>query len=202
MPIFGSTASTFSKTNAQSGDAGNYSVVVSNIMGIAVSTNAALIVNMPPAITEQPQDLKIPTGMDATFDVAAAGTGPLSYRWQFDGVTITGATGSTYTHTNVQPDDVGYYSVVVSNSLGVVTSTPAMLVIATPPFITAIEIQSDGSSLLTLTGGAGDQYTIETSTNLLDWTPAGSVTNATGQIQFMDSGAGGSLQRFYRARVQ
>lgn len=202
VPIFGSTASTFSKTNAQSGDAGNYSVVVSNIMGIAVSTNAALIVNMPPAITEQPQDLKIPTGMDATFDVSAAGTGPLSYRWRFDGVTIPGATGSTYTHTNVQPDDVGYYSVVVSNSLGVVTSTPAILLLATPPFISGIEIQSDGSSLLTLTGGAGDQYTIETSTNLLDWTPAASVTNATGQIQFMDSGAGGSLQRFYRARVQ
>jgi hypothetical protein len=48
-PISGATNSSYSLSNAQSGNAGSYAVVVSNVMGSATSNQATLTVNsMPP----------------------------------------------------------------------------------------------------------------------------------------------------------
>src|ERR1051326_4772496 len=55
----GATASSYTKTNAQPSDSGNYSVAVSNPAGTATSSNAVLTVNpvpTPPGIATQPQD--------------------------------------------------------------------------------------------------------------------------------------------------
>ena len=51
--IAGAIGSSFTKTNVQSVDAGNYSVVVSNAVGKVTSANAVLFVNEPPAVTTQ-----------------------------------------------------------------------------------------------------------------------------------------------------
>src|ERR1019366_2201052 len=66
----------------------------------------------------------------------ANGTAPLSYQWQFDGVPIGGATGTSYTRSSVQPADAGSYSVVVSNTFGSATSANAPLTVDVPPSIT------------------------------------------------------------------
>jgi hypothetical protein len=52
---------------------------------------------------------------------------------------------------------------------------------------------------LTLTGELGGEYEILGSTNLLDWLPAGTVTNAYGTIQFTDPATTNLPARFYRA---
>src|SRR5439155_15178746 len=49
------TASSYTRSNAQTNHAGNYSVVVSNANGTATSSNAALVVNVPVTIVSQPQ---------------------------------------------------------------------------------------------------------------------------------------------------
>ena len=54
---------------------------------------------------------------------------------------------------------------------------------------------------LTLTGEFGAQYQILGSTNLLDWTHAGTVTNTYGTSQLTDSAATNSPFRFYRAEL-
>jgi len=127
--ISGATGSSYTKNNVQSGDAGNYSVVVSNVAGSATSANASLTVNVPPTITAQPESQTKNTGNNVTFTVSASGTGPLSYQWRFNGSNIPGATNSSYTKNNVQASDQGNYSVVVSNSAGSVTSANALLTV-------------------------------------------------------------------------
>ena len=57
----------------------------------------------------------------------ATGTPPLTYQWMFDGISISGATSSTSTLSNVQAAEAASYSVTVMNSIGSVTSDMATL---------------------------------------------------------------------------
>src|SRR5204863_3008235 len=95
--IGGATESSYTRFSAQPADAGNYSMVVTNVAGSITSSIAALTVNVPPGISVPPQSLTVVQNQNATFDVTATGTGPLSYQWRFNGVDIGGATQSSYT---------------------------------------------------------------------------------------------------------
>lgn len=99
-----------------------------------------------PAITAQPQSQSVNVGDNATFTVSATGAAPLSYQWRFNSEAISGATSTAYTRTNVQPADLGEYTVVVTNSAGSVTSAVATLTLNTPPAITS-QPQSRTNSL-------------------------------------------------------
>ncbi|MDB6122582.1 MAG: Xanthan lyase, partial [Pedosphaera sp.] len=134
--ISGATTSSFTKSNCQGSDAGNYSVVVSNPYGSATSANAALTVNLPPSITTQPQSQTVAPGANATFTVAATGASPLNYQWQLNQVNIAGATTTSYTRVNVQSADVGHYSVGVFNYLGTNFSADATLALNSVPVFT------------------------------------------------------------------
>ena len=135
-PLADGTASSYTRGNIQASDAGNYSVVVANAAGSVTSSNAALIVNLPPAITTHPQSQTIGAGDTASFYVLATGTAPLAYQWRLNGARIATATASSFTRTNAQPADAGNYSVVISNLAGSVTSSNAVLTIDTAPLIT------------------------------------------------------------------
>ena len=135
--LIGATNSSLIMTNVQSTNAGNYSVVVTNVAGSVTSSNAVLTVNVPPTITAQPTNQTVARGSNAVFTVTAAGTAPLSYRWQFNGTNLTGATNLSLTITNVQSTNAGNYSVVVTNVVGSVTSSNAVLALLTAPTITA-----------------------------------------------------------------
>src|SRR5712675_2030194 len=82
-----------------------------------------------PAIYGQPLSQAVLPGSNATFVVSAA-TPPLTYQWRFNGGNISGATNSTFTITNAQPANTGAYAVVISNSSGAITSSPANLYLA------------------------------------------------------------------------
>jgi hypothetical protein len=86
-----------------------------------------------PTITSQPISQSVLLGCDATFNVIARGTKPLSYQWNFNGTNIVGATNISLTLTNVQTSDFGSYSVVVTNVFGSMTSSPAQLALGHPP---------------------------------------------------------------------
>ncbi len=69
----------------------------------------------------------------AAFWATASGTYPLTYQWQLNGNTITGATSGELLITDVQPDIAGSYTVVISNASGSVTSTPVTLTVNSTP---------------------------------------------------------------------
>jgi hypothetical protein len=92
--------------------------------------SASLPQHAAPSITTQPTNQTVATGQAAAFSVAAAGTSPLSYQWQKATTPITGATSPTYTTPPTTSADNGsQFTVVVSNSLGTITSNAATLTV-------------------------------------------------------------------------
>src|SRR5262249_127713 len=133
-------------------------VLITNSVNSITSSLATLTVYVPPLITSQPQSVTTNAGSDVTFTVVAAGTAPLSYFWQFNGVLLSGATTTVYTRTNVQPVDVGAYSVIVTNAAGTATSDDAALALmqSTQPHIDSITRLPDSTIQLQMSGGPGN----------------------------------------------
>lgn len=128
--LAGATTSMLALTNVQSGQAGDYSVVITNFAGSVTSAPASLTIAAAPVIVAQPESQTVAPGQSAVFTVTATGTMPLFYQWRFNGLPLPGATGSSYTRANVQPGDAGNYSVVITNLAGSVVSTEALLTVA------------------------------------------------------------------------
>ncbi len=133
--ISGSTGTNLVISDVESNEVGLYSVVVTNLAGQAVSSNASLTITpSEPVIVMQPADQTAVVGQTVTFNVAAIGTKPFTYQWKFDDTNIDGANNVLLVLTNVQLSQSGEYSVVVSNTLGSAASSSAMLkVYPTPP---------------------------------------------------------------------
>ncbi|MGB9287056.1 MAG: hypothetical protein WCB59_23815, partial [Candidatus Sulfotelmatobacter sp.] len=132
--ITGATAASYATpatTTAENGT--QYKVVVSNAAGNVTSDAATLTVTataVAPTITQQPASATVTAGQTATFSVTASGTDPLSYQWLQGTTTITGATSASYTTAATTTANNGtQYKVVVSNSVGSVTSNPATLTV-------------------------------------------------------------------------
>ena len=114
------------------------------------------------AITTPPKNTTVSAGQTATFTVVASGTGPLSYQWRKNGVNVACATGngcpSYTTPATTLADSGAFYSVVVSNLVGPVTSTQASLTVVAaavsnlPPaasfsrFATGLSVSFDASA--------------------------------------------------------
>jgi hypothetical protein len=137
-----------------------------------------------PAIQTQPQNVVTVGGSNATFTVAATGSGTLSYQWQRGGANIGGATNSSYTVANAQTADAGTYDVVVCNLGGCTTSSGATLTVTVPPTITVQPV----SQTVTVGGnvsfnvGTDPQLPAVNSGTLRLWlkADAGVVTNGSG----------------------
>ena len=90
---------------------------------------------MPPTITIQPTNQTVTVGGTVTFSVTASGSPPLSYQWNFNGTDITGATNTTLTLTNVQLNQAGNYTMLVTNNYGSILSSNAALVVCAHHFV-------------------------------------------------------------------
>ena len=100
-------------------------------------TAAVQATNLPPMITSIPQDILTTNGQSAIFTVAATGSQPLAFQWQFNGSDLDQATNSVLVLTNILPSQAGQYRVVVSNQAGSETSPAAKLsVLITPEVLT------------------------------------------------------------------
>jgi len=200
-PIPGATNSTLALVGVQAINAGSYKVSITNPTGTKTSTQATLTVLEPPHITLQPTNQVVVAGGLASFSVAATGTAPLAYQWQFNGTNLVGAVSETVSLTNAQPGEAGSYWVVVSNSAGGATSEVAILTVAGPSLLLDPRTTPEGMFTFTLSGTAGLTYVIEITTNFLQWTPLAQLTNLTGHTDFIDSTSSNTISRAYRARL-
>ncbi len=74
--------------NIGAANAGIYTVVVGNIAGTVTSSNAVLVLTVPPTIEIPPQSLTVTNGAEAGFSVAVSGTAPIGFQWLFNGVDL------------------------------------------------------------------------------------------------------------------
>ena len=146
-----------------------------------------------PEVTDDPDDMLVLLGNQATFTAAADGFPEPDVQWQVstdNGQTfedIPGADSTTYTFTPTIDDDGNQYQAVFTNVAGGDTSLPATLTVRQPPSITSADattftvgvagsftITFDGylPPTLSFTGPLPDGVTLDTDTGLLSGTPA------------------------------
>jgi uncharacterized repeat protein (TIGR03803 family) len=152
--ISGSSTSILSLTNVGMGDAGTYSVIVSNALGSCQSAGALLTVSSsPPYIVIQPTNETLAPGTNTTLVAGAQGNFPLYYQWQKGGVNLTdggnvsGSATSVLTLTNVTQANNGIYRLIASNSISAAASSNAVLAV--------VPASASGTSLASLYWFAG-----------------------------------------------
>ena len=174
-----------------------------NETGAAANANAGYvngfqlqIITPNPLIATQPVGQSVVAGTPVSFSVGAAGTAPLSYQWQatnnvngftnlVNGGQISGANTNILTISNVTPNWALVYRVIVTNSVGSVTSAPASLTVQTVPVITTQPVSQTtvGGSTVSFnvagTGGLPLSYQWQATNS-----GTGTFTNLVNGVQF------------------
>jgi uncharacterized delta-60 repeat protein len=190
VEISGATNATLSFSPLASGDAGHYSVAVSNPAGTTVSSAAMLTVlpAVPPVVTTQPRSQAVSEGSGFVLDVGVSGSPPLRYQWLLDGAPIDGATASTYAVAAAQPSSAGSYTVVVTNAASSATSDGAQITVIPAGFSATHAVVGFGyvpDSTVTIT----NTLTYAGTVSRLDW----QVLLPTGWSFVADGGAVGDV---------
>ena len=131
--ILGATSASLALNNVQYSQNGYiYSLIASNSVGM-VTNSMTLTVIVPPAISGL-SDQAVSTGTTASLSPTVTGVPTPTLQWRYNGVnltdgltvngsTITGSTSGSLSIANAQSPDSGTYSLVASNSAGMVTNS-------------------------------------------------------------------------------
>jgi alpha-tubulin suppressor-like RCC1 family protein len=104
-------------------------VQLRGVMAISAGYSHTVALGTHPSIGAQPLNQTVRAGEDAAFSVSASSAGSIYYQWLKDGLFLSARTNALLTLAEVDVDDAGQYSVVVSNSFGSVTSEVATLTV-------------------------------------------------------------------------
>jgi hypothetical protein len=172
--------------------------------GFVVETSSIqVIVTCAPVIVTQPTNQVVLAGSNAQFAVTAASPVTMGYQWYFNtNSAIRGAVFPTLSLPETETESAGFYSVVVTNANGGVTSRLASLTVAAN-LITSVTQNADGSVTLTFCGLPNSAVRLLAATNLVTpiaWSPIATNSNlgTNGVWEFTDTNAPALPARFYR----
>ncbi|HWI55743.1 MAG TPA: immunoglobulin domain-containing protein [Bacillota bacterium] len=206
--IPGATQSTLWLPAVQHSQAGAYSVMVSNDLGVTISTDAQVsVMDQAPYVVSEPVDTTISSEGAACLQADIQGSRPLVYQWRKNGIPIQDATHATFCLSGLSRADSGLYSVAVSNAFGGVISRDASLRVIVPQLLRPPILQPAGTVLLEFGAADGaplepadmDAFEVRTSTNLVDWSLlTNSLVLTNGQGTVLDTDWTNFPKRFYR----
>jgi hypothetical protein len=153
-------------------------------------------------ITRQPVSQTVNAGSPASLSVNVSGGGPFSFEWRHDSVPVPGGTNATLVFPAAQLQDAGNYQVIITNTCTVLTSAVATLTVLAPPQLGANPAFGANGFEFLLFAQPGQQYFIEKSTNLVDWTVFSTVSPTATPWPVQDPTATREGTAFYRARLQ
>jgi alpha-tubulin suppressor-like RCC1 family protein len=116
---------------------------LTNVPSIAVGAKAisagfehSLVIEsglLTPIIYMQPTNEYALLHSNVTFSAQGQALAGVTYQWQSNGVSVTGATNATFTLTSVSASDNASYDVIVSTDAGSITSSVATFTLVTAP---------------------------------------------------------------------
>jgi|GEM_PF-961717 len=156
----GATNAAFTIASVTPANAGGYSVLVGDALGLAASSNATLAVDTSgvPFITTQPQNLNVLQGDAILLSVAAVGAQPLAYQWRRNGTNLAGENFAFLVLPSTT-NSSATYAVVITNVFGALTSAPAVVTV-TPVFPPVVTNQP---ASLTVVAGQNATFTVAAS---------------------------------------
>jgi hypothetical protein len=181
--------------------------------GLTIEKQFEIDVASPPILGVQLQGQTNSIGDTITFEASATGSPPLAYQWCFHGNALANATNSTLRLTNVARTNSGYYSIIVTNAYGSVTSSNALLRVMVPQRILPLTALGGGRYRISFADSDGgllfnwDSSSLEvqgstnlSNTNWLTLTNAIVISNGIGQVEFVVTNS--TPQQFYRIRMR
>lgn len=205
--ITGATSERLEVSNLNGADAGSYQVILSAGEHWLTSRVATLLVSDPRIIPPNPMHQSVNPGATTSFAVAGAGSPPLTFQWQKNGVpladggNVSGATTTNLVLSNVTAADGGSYRLMISNAYGVAFSGAATLTVYRVP-----QISTQPASRTNLAGTvASFQITVSGNTAFeYQWFRAAeALTNGlkyagvTGNILYVSNVLGGDVGGYY-----
>src|SRR5215467_5843009 len=163
------------------------------ILTILLGGGTACLAQPLPTIIDQPQSQSVPQGSNVTFTVTVSSVTYPTYQWRFNGNNLADATNSSLTLLDVQPWQGGYYSVVVSNSVGYTISSNALLTVLTPGTVQFDTLaytvpENAGQAVITITRSGGAFGPANVSYSTADASAVASVdySATTGMVAWAD----------------
>ena len=155
-----------------------------------------------PRITTEPANQTVEPGADVTFTVVATGSPEPAYLWRKNNVTIAGATSASLTLRGVQADAAGNYVVVISNSVGSVSSRAATLAVNAPAVAGSLITAAPQSQYVA--PGASVMFSVTASGSGLSyqWSRDGSVIPGATQSTYSVPSASAAAMGFYGVTVR
>jgi formylglycine-generating enzyme required for sulfatase activity len=107
--------------------------------------------------------------------------------------------GATVNNFNGMLDEVMFFNTALTRDQAQALFTADSLGVCKPLAFDGVRALTNGSPLLNVSGQAGKNITLYSSSNLLNWTPLSTLPNPGGELQFTNSLLDGFTSQFFRA---
>ena len=174
----GATQQTYTVTTPDRSEAGEYSVRISNAVGVTVTPEARLTVRVPPSVVIFTATPNVVEGHTVVIDGFADGDPPIRFQWRFNDTDLVGQTNQQLRLTAITTNSSGSYALVVRNSWGDSISSPVQINVSRSSAIDRWTWRSplpQGNELTDIAYGngryvaVGVEGTLLVSTNGRDW---------------------------------
>jgi hypothetical protein len=171
----------------------NYLIQVDGVNGAQGNIYVNWRMGVPPNIVSNTQSLIASPGGSFVLNAGVSNnvTAP-AYQWQQNGLNLPGATNATLNLSQFQFNQVGSYSVTVSNLVGAVVNAIAKVNAQTPLVL------GQKTNGFQLSGSSTQAVVVQMSTNLTSWNPVFTNSSPLLPVSYLDTNSTKRIQGFYR----
>ena len=177
-------------------DGGASNNTVAQSFTVTVNSVSQQIAGSAPTVQFPPQTQTAEIGSAVIMNTKVNSASALTYAWFFNGNPITGGNTNQLRLTDVQPENTGTYTLVVSNANGGVATAAAVLNVITP-------VPRRLVPAVNLTAQSGTTLGLDCSDDLgngtgMQWTTLATMTMTNSSQSYYDVSDPLPAQRFYR----